>query len=259
MRSIDEYRQILRLWEQGENKSKIARLTGIPRRTVFECIQRYGSLETLEKILEHKLPRGSAQTGSIVDWLQSCPPDVHQAYTYLLGLYLGDGNISKARGHRVFRLRLSLDQKYPRIIDEACCALCTILPDHRVGVVPQPGCVQVSCYYAHWPALLPQHGDGPKHTRRIMLTDWQQAIVVRYPLALLRGLYHSDGSRSQNIVSGKNYPRYLFANESPGIRRIYCQTCDQLGLHWTIANRRNVCISRRADVAVLDQMLGPKI
>jgi hypothetical protein len=82
--------------------------------------------------------------------------------------------------------------------------------------------------------------------------------VDAYPLALLRGLYHSDGSRSRNVVKGKDYPRYLFANESPGIRALFCQACDRLHLHWTIANRRNVCVSRREDVAFLDQVLGPK-
>ena len=106
--------------------------------------------------------------------------------------------------------------------------------------------------------MFPQHGKGPKHLRKIALTDWQEAFAARYPLDLLRGLYHSDGSRSRNFVNGKDYPRYLFSNKSPGIRAIFCQTCDRLGLHWTIANRRNVCVSRRPDVARLDTLLGPK-
>jgi hypothetical protein len=193
-----------------------------------------------------------------VDWLLDRPAEVHQAYTYLLGLYLGDGNISKPTAHRVYRLRVALDQKYPGIIQSCVEALEILLPDNQVGVVPATGCVTVSCYYNHWPALFPQHGAGPKHLREIVLTDWQQAFAERYPLELLRGLYHSDGSRSRNVVNGKDYPRYLFSNESSGIRAIFCQACDRLGLHWTIANRRNVCVSRRRDVAALDAAIGPK-
>jgi hypothetical protein len=173
-------------------------------------------------------------------------------------LYLGDGNISKSTGHRVYRLRIALDQKYPNIIQACVDALEMLLPDNRVGIVPADGCTLVSCYYNHWPALFPQHGEGPKHLREIALADWQAVFAERYPLELFRGLYHSDGSRSQNIVNGTNYPRYLFTNESPDIRAIFCQTCDRLGLHWTIANRRNVCVSRRPDVAFLDQVIGPK-
>ena len=39
------------------------------------------------------------------------------AYCYVLGLYLGDGCIS--RSAQVWRLRITLDKKYPAIIDAA--------------------------------------------------------------------------------------------------------------------------------------------
>ncbi len=258
MRGVDEHRTILRLWEKGENKSVIARLTGIPRGTVTDCIRRYGNLAGLDAAIQTGDRRGWATRQQIISRLMDRPEPVLQAYAYLLGLYLGDGYISRSPGHGAFRLRISLDQKYPGIIAEARGALLMLLPNRRVGMVPGVGDVQVSNYSNDWPALFPQHGDGLKHTRPIVLEDWQQRIVDVYPLALLRGLYHSDGSRSRNVVKGRDYPRYLFANESPGIRALFCQACDRLGLHWTIANRRNVCISRREDVARLDEVLGPK-
>lgn len=74
------------------------------------------------------------------------------SYVYLLGLYLGDGCIS--RGARdVFRLRIALDRKYPI-----------------------------------------NTGSG-----------------------------------------GWRAPRYSFSNLSTDIKRIFCEACDQLDLHWTTA------------------------
>lgn len=51
-------------------------------------------------------------------------------YVYLLGLYLGDGSISThARG--VFRLRVTLDQRYPGIIQECARAMRTVTDKGR--------------------------------------------------------------------------------------------------------------------------------
>ncbi len=256
MRSYDEYRRILELWAAGESKKGIARITGINRATVRDCINRYGSVDGLTAAYRDKALKGQADANSIVPWLESRAAPVHQAYIYLLGLYLGDGTLS--RSHHVHKLRVFLDKKYPGIIDACLNSIQVLLPDHKVGIVNKQGCVEVYCYYKHWPVLFPQHGPGMKHTRAIALEAWQQRLADAYPLDLWRGLYHSDGSRSRNVVKGKNYPRYLFANESPGVRRIFCRASDQLGLRWTLANRRNVCISRRGDVITLDRVVGPK-
>src|SRR5262249_4157929 len=123
-------------------------------------------------------------------------------------------------------------------------------------------CVDVSCFYKFWPELLPQHGAGSKHERELRLEDWQLSIVNTYPLEFFRGLYHSDGSRFSNIVKGKDYPRYCFTNYSTDIQRLFCDTCDRLGLHWTIKGRygkpADIFISKRRDVDFLDQYIGPK-
>jgi hypothetical protein len=39
---------------------------------------------------------------------------------------------------------------------------------------------------------------------------------------------------------------------------MYTDACDSLGVHWTRANRKNIAVSRREDVALLDGFLGPK-
>jgi hypothetical protein len=180
-------------------------------------------------------------------------------YAYLLGLYLGDGAISRhARG--VFRLRVSLDDRYPLIIDEcrkAIAVVRSVTPAH-VGRVQAIGCSVVNSYWKHWPCVFPQHGTGRKHERPITFEWWQREIALNHPERLLRGLIHSDGCRDLNVVNGKEYPRYQFSNESDDIRGIFIDACESLGLHWTTPTYKVVSISRRPDVYAVDAFIGPK-
>jgi hypothetical protein len=75
----------------------------------------------------------------------------------------------------------------------------------------------------------------------------------------VRGLIHSDGCRFQNTGRGGwSHPRYSFTNNSAGIRAIFCEACDLMGLHWTVSGERTIYVSRMADVAKLDRFVGPK-
>lgn len=97
-----------------------------------------------------------------------------------------------------------------------------------------------------------------KHERRIVLTDWQLALVRQSPRELIRGLFDSDGCRFVNTGRGGwRHPRYAFNNSSDDVRQIFCDACDFYGLHWTRANN-TIYVSRRADVARLDEFIGPK-
>lgn len=60
-----------------------------------------------------------------------------------------------------------------------------------------------------------------------------------------------------NTGRGWRYPRYSFCNLSSDIQRIFTDTCDLLGLHWTPAGR-NIYVSRKADVDKMDRFIGPK-
>jgi hypothetical protein len=100
-----------------------------------------------------------------------------------------------------------------------------------------------------------------------MLADWQRAIVDAHPEQFLRGLIHSDGCRTVNrfktkLPSGRvaeyEYPRYFFSNLSADIRALFCEYCDRLGVRWTQSNHRNISVSHRRSVAILDRFVGPK-
>jgi hypothetical protein len=104
-----------------------------------------------------------------------------------------------------------------------------------------------------------------KHTRPIFLADWQQELAKRHPEQLLRGLIQSDGCRSYSTGRGGwRQPRYAFSNRSTDITSIFCSACDCLGLRWTASFPKSesaavsIYVSRKADVARLDEFVGPK-
>jgi hypothetical protein len=178
------------------------------------------------------------------------------AYAYLLGIYLGDGMLSMGRRH-VWRLRITLDAKYPQIVARAQRAVAEV-SQRRVGAVARIGCLEVYGYWKHWPCLFPQHGPGLKHKRSIRLEAWQRRLVVAHPGDFIAGLIHSDGCRVLNRVQRGIYPRYFFSNYSAEIREIFVWACTLVGVESRAAGPRNIAVSRRASVAILDRLVGPK-
>ena len=247
MRSPAEVKEVRRLVGRGLNDCEIARATGIPRSTV-----------RLWRATDRCPSRSGRSTCPGCDNTQHLPDTA--IYAYLLGLYLGDGYI--VRSGRVTRFSLYLDARYSQIIASARSAIQSVRPQNRVRVVPRQGCVEICAYSLHWPCLFPQHGPGRKHERPIELVGWQRTIVEDHPEELLRGLIHSDGSRSMNTVAGRgktySYPRYMFTNVSDDIRGIFCDACDALGVEWRRMNAKNISVARRASVARLDEFIGPK-
>jgi hypothetical protein len=131
MRTYEEYHHILTLWEAGENKFRIERITGIPRATVRDCIKRYGNLAGLEADRN----RATRSTPDEVLFHIQAPDNAttQSAYAYMLGMYLGDGYI--VRNNRVYFLRIALDNRYPNIIRRCVDSLHTILPENKVNVL----------------------------------------------------------------------------------------------------------------------------
>jgi hypothetical protein len=187
------------------------------------------------------------------------------AYAYLLGLYLGDGNLTRGR-RDVYALNLACCDAWPGLITAAREAIAAVMPSNKVFAVRQVGCTLLKSTSKHWPCLFPQHGPGKKHTRVIALEPWQQAIVRTFPGAFVRGLIHSDGCRVVNRVRARRadgdrwyeYPRYFFSNESADILGLCSATLDELGVSWRFSRRNAISVARRQAVERLDQFVGPK-
>jgi hypothetical protein len=180
------------------------------------------------------------------------------SYTYLLGLYLGDGCLT-ACPRDVYKLRVACAERYPGLIRSCEMAMADALPN-KVGRFRKTDerCWEIYSCSKHWPCLFPQHGPGRKHERKIELTVWQQELVDLDPRPLLRGLLHSDGCRVLNWVNGTPDPRYHFTNVSADIRGIFGRACDQLGIEWRPNNQYTLSVARRGSVALLDGFVGPK-
>ncbi|MFJ3787347.1 transcriptional regulator [Kitasatospora sp. NPDC090091] len=250
-------RRALELHATGLTFSQVGRATGISRsairgwasgdvpspRMTAECPVRHGRLD----------------------------PDRPRAdYSYLLGLYLGDGCISEGR-RSVHALRIACGDAWPGLIDECARAVNAVMPHNKVQRVRAPGCTSVVSTSKHWPCLFPQHGRGPKHLRAIALMPWQQAIVDAHPWEFLRGLIHSDGCRITNwtvrTVGGVRkryeYPRYFFTNTSTDIIRLFTDTLDAVGVRWKASKPRatgqvNISVARKESVALMDAHIGAK-
>ena len=246
VRAIGDYERVDAMVRRGMTIASISRATGIPRSTINNWRRR-------------GRPGAARQREP---WSLADPA----AYAYLLGLYLGDGHITSVRSPF---LRLYLDDGYPTIIRDAHEALATVF-GKPVGAYRYSQRGQLVILQISTPALLdafPQHGPGVKHLRPIKLEPWQREITQAHARELIRGLIHSDGCRCVNrfktkLPSGRvaeyEYPRYFFSNLSADIRGLFCEYCDRLGIRWTQANHRNISISHRRSVALLDEFVGPK-
>lgn len=256
MRPRQEVDLVLRLAGRGLSQAEIARRTGIPRGTLGGWLR--GAVP-----LRHRDPIPGGR------FCSSCGHRQHDAerldegaYSYLLGMYLGDGHI--ARFPRASCLRVTLDARYPGIIGECVRSIRTVVPTNAVSVIRcRPHrCVKVQVYSRQWPCLLPQHGSGRKHERSIVLAPWQRRITHASPEMLIRGLIHSDGCRFINRVRHGDkvyaYPRYSFSNRSREIHSIFAEHLALLGIEWRWSNGHTISVSRRPSVARLDAFVGPK-
>jgi hypothetical protein len=152
-----------------------------------------------------------------------------------------------------------MDSRYPGIIAECAAAMGAVMPRNRVNVQQLPyRAVEIGCSSKAWPLFFPQYGRGRKHQREIELAPWQERIVQRFPWQFLRGLIHSDGCRVLNRVNGKDYTRYFFTQVSTDIRRLFCETCDFIGVRYTHNRSKDISIARAPSVALLDSFVGPK-
>lgn len=164
-------------------------------------------------------------------------------------------------------MRIACADAWPGVMQECAAAIRELRPDNTVGLLQRQGCTIVTARWKHWTCLFPQHGPGRKHLRPIALEPWQQDIVDEHTGCFLRGLFHSDGCRLTNwtrrLVAGQpkryEYPRYFFSNESTDVLGLCATALDRLDIAHTRPRPNTISVARRAAVAALDAVVGPKM
>ncbi len=146
-------------------------------------------------------------------------------WAYVVGLALGDGNLSNPNG-RAVRLRITCDTKYPSLIIKISEALQRLLPNNKVGKIKKKGnCLDVYCYSNTLEGLVGwKVGLGPKFKQRVRVpikikTDRKLTI------ACLRGLMQTDGS----IYNDRGYIMVMFVTIIPELAEDVVEMIKNLG------------------------------
>jgi hypothetical protein len=133
-------------------------------------------------------------------------PQSPAAYSYLLGAYLGDGHIVVFSPGSA-SLIITLNSTYPAIIAEVHEAVAAAFPEVGVHEFLRMG-GSVTAVQANHPALpfaFPQHGPGKKHTRRIILSEWQRELTHAYPKEPF-AVSSTPTAAGRSTVSGRSCP-----------------------------------------------------
>jgi hypothetical protein len=252
---------VLLFHRKGLSHKTVARLTGVSIRTVGRWCREGPPCGSDMRVNSRR--GGKRRRPAPIDRSARLVEADLGSYSYLLGLYLGDGHIASAQ-KGVYQLRIAMDSRYPGITGETVRAMRAVLPRNRVFVVKHPvnNVLYVCSSSKALPSLFPQHGPGRKHLRKIALEPWQKAITFVHAEEFVRGLIHSDGCRfvARQPKGGRVYcySRYCFKNRSADIMQIFCEHLDVLEIQWTLSDPEQAQIARRASVKALDGFVGPK-
>ena len=149
MINYQQHARILELHGIGCSDLRIAREVGVSR----DSVRKYRVLP----LPAHK-----------DDWLRNFSPIQQCHYSYILGLYLGDGCIDKTA--RTYRIRFFFHDTDDRgTVERLKISLRVIFPDNAISVTRKTyaRCVVVSLYSNKIPNLFPQHGIGKKNSRDV--------------------------------------------------------------------------------------------
>jgi len=249
MRTIQEYEMVCKLHKDGYNQSVISSKTNIPRSTVKDWLNKkpkFFNEENKKSFIKEEIIKNK---------------ELHDSYSYILGLYLGDGYINECK--RTFRIRVFLDKKFSKLNEMVNSNFKKIFPNNSVCMVEQKDTngIYFSVYNNELPIVFPQHGLGKKHDRIIKLIKWQKDILAIS--CFLKGLIHSDGCFYSEKISNKYlYERYMFSNKSIDLHELFQDICNKLNIEYDFQNKGDgvwqTRISKKNSVKKLKQIIGTK-
>jgi hypothetical protein len=228
----------------GKNKSELSKKYGVPRATI-QYWERVG------------IPKSSDDN---TDYVESNIKENSKLYSYILGLYLGDGYIDKIKDKNLYKIRISQDVKYEKLVELIRFSIGKFFGGSCFSI-KEKGCCQITLYKKNLNLYFPQHSRGYKHLREIKLTPFQETWINK--IELMRGLFHSDGSFYKSRRGKYVYDNYNFTNKSTDILNMFGDCLDSIGVSYGVRVKQNgiwvIQVQRKKDVEMLKQVLGDKI
>src|SRR5690242_6367579 len=148
--------------------------------TVAECLRAYGRGLTFEEVesatgvpaatvrtwSRGTVPAAGRRALSGRGSCQGCGEEPHDfaalagtPYTYVLGVYLGDGTICQTAVSTW--MRVACDAGYPGLIDEMAAAIGQLRGRQPSRALRRScDCVVITSNWKQWPCFFPQHGPG---------------------------------------------------------------------------------------------------
>ncbi|QQG42573.1 MAG: LAGLIDADG family homing endonuclease [Candidatus Giovannonibacteria bacterium] len=153
---------------------------------------------------------------------------------YVVGLALGDGNLSNPNG-RAVRLRITCDKKYPNLIQNIYSSVQKLFPDNKVAVVNHKRYIDISCYSNKLESILGWKAKGgSKYKQNVSIPHWIKLNKI-FARECLRGLLQTDGS----IYRDRGYLMVNFVNHTPALSRDVFLLMQKLGFKPNIQKLRN--------------------
>jgi hypothetical protein len=182
-----------------------------------------------------------------------------EEYCYLLGLYLGDGCVSKSA--RSWVLRITCDTQYPGIIDR------WHQGDRRPDARTTRGSLEETEWHVRRCLSLVRALAVPLSTarsRQEALEADQVGAVAESPRRSVQGTVHSRPDRQRRLPCrhhdrGVKSVRYHFSNRSEDILGLYTAALDALGIPWTRPRKHDIAVYRGAATARLDEFVGAQV
>ena len=144
---------------------------------------------------------------------------------YVIGVAMGDGNLSNPNG-RAIRLRVTCDNKYPKLIRNIIFSIQKLLPINKVSTVKRgDNCVDISCYSNKLEEFLGwKVGFGSKYKQKISVPDWIKN-KRKFTISCLKGLFETDGS----IYMDRKYLMVGFVTIIPTLAKDVMEMIKSLG------------------------------
>jgi hypothetical protein len=176
------------------------------------------------------------------------------SYSYILGLYLGDGYINPV--NNTYLLKITMDSKYQLLNDYVLKQLHILFPTNSVNRIKHKHYNMdiLSVYNPYLDILFPHLGKGLKYKRKIELQDWQKDLLN--PVAFIQGLIHSDGCF---YIHYNKYPAFCFSNMSTDIKQLFINAINSIDIKPTYKdiNKKNIYIYGKHAKKLLE-LIGTK-